>query len=132
MNNFEQLISTIGGVHNELQSFAVKAVNQSLTVRNWLIGYYVVEYEQKVADRAQYGENIIKKLAQNLKHIKGIDRRSLFKFRLFYLAYTNLFSSVHSFVSQNLQPKVGTLSPLFKNLLLYSWTLIYLINVIPW
>lgn len=132
MNDFEQLISTIDGVHNELQNFAVKAVNQSLTVRNWLIGYYIVEYEQKGLDRAKYGEKIIEELAQNLKHIKGIDRRSLFKFRLFYLAYTNLFSPVHSFVSQNLQRKVGTVSPQFKNLHLYSWTLICLINVIPW
>ena len=116
MNDFEQLISTIDGIHNELQNFAVKTVNQSLTVRNWLIGYYIVEYEQKGLDRAQYGEKIIEELAQNLKHIKGIDRRSLFKFRLFYLAYTNLFSPVHSFVSQNLQPKVGTVLPLLKDL----------------
>ena len=60
MSDFEQLISTIDGVHNELQNFALKAVNQSLTVRNWLIGYYIIEYEQKGADSAQYGEKIIK------------------------------------------------------------------------
>ncbi|MBD0333346.1 MAG: cytoplasmic protein, partial [Chitinophagaceae bacterium] len=34
---------------------AQKQVNTALTFRNWLIGYYIVEYEQSGKDRAEYG-----------------------------------------------------------------------------
>ena len=43
--NFEQLIQTCEQVHDYLQDKAASAVNQSLTLRNWLFGHYIVEYE---------------------------------------------------------------------------------------
>ena len=46
MRNISQLITTINDVHSELQANAANAVNKALTIRNWLIGYYIVEYEQ--------------------------------------------------------------------------------------
>ncbi|MDR2285821.1 MAG: hypothetical protein LBE37_21590 [Sphingobacterium sp.] len=45
---FDKLVNSIQATHEELQLSAVKAVNQSLTLRNWLIGLYIVEFEQKV------------------------------------------------------------------------------------
>ena len=44
--NFEQLIETFEQANEYLQEKAVSAVNQSLTIRNWLFGHYIVEYEQ--------------------------------------------------------------------------------------
>ncbi len=40
MNNFGNLVSTIKQVHQHLQKSAANAVNQMLTIRNWLIGYH--------------------------------------------------------------------------------------------
>jgi hypothetical protein len=77
--NFEQLIQTCEQAHNYLQGVAVSAVNQYLTIRNWLFGHYIVEYEQNGEDRATYGSELLKKLANRLnsKNIKGFSDRSL-------------------------------------------------------
>ena len=113
--NFESLVSVVEQTHLHFQQQAVKAVNVSLTVRNWLIGFYIVEFQLNGEDRAQYGENLFSELALKFKHIKGIDRRALYRFKDFYNLYPHLQSEIaprmHSL--SNLPPitKVGTTSP---------------------
>jgi len=94
MENFDKLITTIEQVHRQLQAAAASAVNQSLTVRNWLFGFYIVEFEQNGEDRAAYGDKLIEKLAGRLSHIKGIEERSLRRFRQFYLTYPHFETSI--------------------------------------
>jgi len=53
--NFNSLVSLVEQTHLHFQQQAVKAVNVSLTIRNYLIGFYLVEFEQKGEDRAAYG-----------------------------------------------------------------------------
>ena len=80
---------------HELTSFAAKsAVNQMLTARNWAIGYYIVEFEQKGQDRAEYGSNLLTNLAERLD-IKGLDRTMLNLCRIFYLKYPQMCDSVN-------------------------------------
>lgn len=90
--NFEQLIQTFEQTHNYLQGHAVSAVNQSLTVRNWLFGQYIVEYEQNGEDRAKYGAELLKTIASRLlsSNIKGLSDRSLRNCRQFYLVYPQI------------------------------------------
>ena len=90
--NFEQLIQACEQAHNYLQGTAVSVVNQSLTIRNWLFGNYIVEYEQNGEDRAKYGTELLKKLADRLsgKNIKGLSDRSLRNCRQFYIVYPNI------------------------------------------
>ena len=90
--NFEQLIQTCEQAHHYLQGTAISAVNRSLTIRNWLFGYYIVEYEQKGEDRAKYGTELLKKLADRLscKNVKGLSDRSLRNCRQFYLVYPEI------------------------------------------
>lgn len=90
--NFEQLIQACEQAHNYLQGKAVSAVNQSLSIRNWLFGHYIVEYEQNGEDRAKYGTELQKKLAENLsiKNIKGLSDRSLRNCRQFYTIYPEI------------------------------------------
>ncbi|MEP6512639.1 MAG: DUF1016 N-terminal domain-containing protein [Parafilimonas sp.] len=64
--NFSTLIQTIQQTHTALQQQAVKAINRSLTSRNWLIGFYIVEFEQKGEDRAVYGNHLLKELSKAL------------------------------------------------------------------
>jgi hypothetical protein len=87
---FDNLVATIEQTHQHFQQQAVKAVNISLTVRNWLVGYYIVEFEQNGEERAAYGSNLLKKLAERCKSIKGFDERSFRNFRLFYKLYPHL------------------------------------------
>lgn len=64
--NFLSLISTIKHINQQCFAQATKAVNTSLTIRNWAIGYYIEEYEKNGADRARYGEKLIQSLANVL------------------------------------------------------------------
>ena len=81
--NFEQLVHLCQQTHEEIQKRAVRAVDVSLVVRNWLFGCYIVEFEQSGADRAAYGSGLLQNLADNLG--KGFSARSLRQFRAFYL-----------------------------------------------
>lgn len=90
---FTDLLQSITQIHTELQSRAVQSVNQSLTIRNWCIGAYIVEYEQNGQDRAKYGSKLFSTLAERLKSIKGLRSSELKKCRMFYLTYP-LFGSL--------------------------------------
>ncbi|MBK6834035.1 MAG: hypothetical protein IPG89_07095 [Bacteroidetes bacterium] len=46
--NFDLLVNTIQQTHSTLQQSALKSVSKHLTIRNWLVGFYIVEFEQKV------------------------------------------------------------------------------------
>jgi len=48
---FENLIQSIQQTHPALQQYVNKAINRSLTIRNWLIGFHIVQFEQKGEDR---------------------------------------------------------------------------------
>ncbi len=117
MENFDKLISAIEQVHGQLQASAASAVNQALTMRNWLIGYYIVEFEQNGEDRAIYGDKLIERLSEKLSHIKGVDKRSLFKFRQFYIFYPHFESAIRESLTPELRDgeKVGSLSPLLSH-----------------
>jgi hypothetical protein len=87
--NYEALVTAIAQAHNHAQRQAVQAINSALTLRNWLIGYHIVEYEQHGRDRAQYGERLLDNLTNDLRKRlgRGFGRRNLFLFREFYLCY---------------------------------------------
>lgn len=52
--NFESLVNHISAIQNTLQAQAAHSVNLALTSRNWLMGCYIVEFEQHGEDRATY------------------------------------------------------------------------------
>ena len=125
MTSFDNLVKQIESTHLFFISKASTTINQFLTLRNWLIGYYIVEYEQNGSDKAQYGDRLIELMAQKLKTIKGIDRRALFRFRVFYNLYPRIIEVFSSHKDIDLQGfmKVGSLTPLsITNLIVGSLT----------
>ena len=87
------LVDAVKSVHQQSFRTAVKAVNRYATMRNWLIGFFLVEYQQKGKDRAAYGENLLKSLEQSLQ-IRGLNVTLFQNSRLFYSLYPqvgNLF-----------------------------------------
>lgn len=70
--NFDQLVVSIQQAHQQLDAQVTKAVNLGLTLRNWLVGHYIREYEQNGADRASYGTHLLETLAQQLQ--TGLDK----------------------------------------------------------
>ena len=93
-NNFDEPVNNISHVHEVLQRCASKSVNQFLSLRNWLFGYYIVEYEQNGEDRANYGENLIANIAQKVRHIKGLTGNQLYVCRNLYLVYPHFLRTV--------------------------------------
>jgi len=102
--SFEKLVGFIRHVHDELAAQAGRAVNLSLTLRNWLIGCYIAEYELYGSDRASYGDSLLTELAKRLTDLKvsNCNRRQLYRYLRFYRLYPEI---------------VGTMSPQLKNLL---------------
>jgi predicted nuclease of restriction endonuclease-like (RecB) superfamily len=94
--NFDQLIDNVYQTHCQLQLNAQKAVNLNLTIRNWLVGCYIVEFEQNGEDRAQYGTRLLEEMAKKIKAkgIKGLDVRTLRSCRTFYNTYPQIRGSI--------------------------------------
>lgn len=84
--NFDKLTDTLIFINDSLQAKAKSAVNVALTIRNWLIGYYIVEFEQNGEDRATYGSELLKNLSKNItkREIDGFSVTNLKLFRQFY------------------------------------------------
>lgn len=66
-HDFTALVEAVRRVHNECAAAVNRTVNTTLTLRNWLIGGYIRDYEQHGADRAQYGIHLLEKLSDSLQ-----------------------------------------------------------------
>ena len=89
MMNFEALVKSIAEIHQQTHTAASKAVNISLTCRNWLIGAYIHEYELRGQDRAEYGEKLMLRLAKALhkQKIPTCSQPRLYAYLAFYRCY---------------------------------------------
>jgi hypothetical protein len=96
LRSFAELTGAIQQVHAELTAQANRAVNISLTLRNWLIGCHIEEYELNGKDRAEYGERLMDALAAELTAIgvSRCDRRELYRYRQFYLIYPQIVEAL--------------------------------------
>lgn len=95
-NNFKALVASITGTSHYFQQQAQKQVNVALTLRNWMIGAYLVEYELHGSDRAVYGQGLFKELTRQLEQqgLKQIRERHLYLCKDFYLAYPQILRTV--------------------------------------
>jgi len=92
MGGMGELVHAIQNTNQFFRDQAQRQVNTALTLRNWIIGFYIVEYEQNGRDRAEYGEKLIRMIGERLADagIKGLSYRSLQLFKQFYIAYPQL------------------------------------------
>jgi hypothetical protein len=99
--NYDALITTLAQVHQQAQAGAAGAVNRHHVLRNWLIGAYLVEFEQRGEDRAQYGERLLERVAADLTSLRmsGLGISMLKNCRQFFRLYPQIR-----------QPAVGELS----------------------
>ena len=95
--DFNQLENSINSLNDVFEENTAKAINRNITARNWLIGYYIVNYEQKGKDRAKYGEKIVRQLADRLNK-KSLSYRNLMLYKQFYLEFRELEKPIFEFV----------------------------------
>lgn len=91
-SDFKGLVQSISHLHSQLAAQAGRAVNMSLTLRNWGIGAYIARYELNGSDRAVYGEMLIPRLAESLKTagVSACDKRQLYNYLRFYQTYPEI------------------------------------------
>jgi predicted nuclease of restriction endonuclease-like (RecB) superfamily len=90
--DFESVVGAILNIHSECIKHAERAVSVGVTLRNWAIGLYIFEYEQRGSDRAQYGARVLDVISTRLTRdgVDGVAPRSLRQYRQFYLTYPEL------------------------------------------
>ena len=147
---YNALVKTIQTATAQLQGRAAMAVNQALVLRNWLVGAWILEFEQHGSDRAKYGERLLETLAKDLS-AKGLEIRNLRNCRLLYATYPQIrqtLSAVSAALTLEITPKSSTTNsadsicripatpspesptPLPPEVLLrLSWS--HLVNIIP-
>lgn len=103
---FNELADKISDIQQKMSGQVAHAINIALTARNWLIGCYIVEYEQQGDDKAKYGERLLKTLEEKIA-TKGLTERRFREFRRFYMVYPQLGSAITNFLSNsNLKPLI--------------------------
>jgi len=89
---FEQLVQLFEQTQEAMQTQAARSVDIALVVRNWMFGWYIVEYQQGGTDRAEYGKQLLNKLSERLteKMGKGFSVDNLELMRKFYTGYSKI------------------------------------------
>lgn len=95
-NGFSDLVCAIRKTHEQCSAHAGQAINVSLTLRNWMIGRHISEFELKGADRAVYGERLLRALSVELRKsgVSGCGARQLYGYLAFYRTYPGIARSV--------------------------------------
>jgi predicted nuclease of restriction endonuclease-like (RecB) superfamily len=97
--NIKNLAELLKSTSQFFKARAINAVNSSLTLRNWLFGYYIVEYEQKGEDRAKYGDRLLEEISAKIENqVDGTSITNLRLYRQFYQIYPSIGSSIPQFV----------------------------------
>jgi len=88
-SEYNKLLSSIDEVWNTAKTNAALAVNTQLLDANWQTGRYIVEFEQDGNIRAEYGKQLINRLAKDLtvKRGKGFSRSNLIYMRKLYICF---------------------------------------------
>jgi predicted nuclease of restriction endonuclease-like (RecB) superfamily len=108
------LLGHITTLHAKTAGSAAAAVNQALLVRNWLVGAWIVEFEQRGADRAAYGTGLLKRLSRDLSAagVRGLSPDGLERTRRFYRGYPQLWPAIAAAASRSsLALPGGALNP---------------------
>ncbi len=114
--DFDKLYKSVAKLDEAFEDNTAKAINRNITARNWLIGFYIVHYEQKGQDRAKYGEKTLQTLAERLNK-KSLSYRNLRLYRQFYLEFLSLEKPIFDYVLNEFGSEKALISGIQKNLI---------------
>ena len=120
VRNYNNLLDKIANILSEARDRVVREINKTQVLAYWAIGREIVEFEQRGEARAEYGEELIVRLAKDMteRFGRGFSKSNLFLMRQFYLTYPEKFQTL-SGKSSEVQ-KFQTLSNKFEPML--SWS----------
>jgi len=87
--HYNSVLGDISKVIDAARRSAARSVNYIMTAAYWLIGRRIVESEQKGEIRAEYGKELIERLAADLstRYGRGFSVRNVWQMKAFYLAW---------------------------------------------
>ena len=89
ISTYDNLVERISTSYISAQTKVSNAVNASLIEAYWEIGRYIIEYEQKGSEKAEYGKKLLENLSKDLSlmHGKGFSISNLQRMRQLYGVY---------------------------------------------
>ena len=131
-NISDDLHNDVYAIIENAQRTAITSVNNTLVIRNWLIGMRISINNMDGNRSERYGEGIIEKLSEELtgKYGKGFDKRSLYRYVQFYQMYPEIVGTVtpQSMLSDKKEnvgavtPQSGQYSIFIENRRFLSWS----------
>lgn len=112
--NYASLVKAIQSATTQLQGRVATVANQALVLRNWLVGAYLIEFEQNGKERAKYGDGLLERVAEDLLRAgtTGLHERVLRSCRQVYLIYPQIRLTLSAESTASLlDPIRGTVSP---------------------
>lgn len=96
--DYDSMLSCVAVLLEEARRTSARVVNSIMTATYWEIGRRIVDYEQRGKSKADYGKQVIDRLAVDLteRFGRGFRRSNLFQIRAFYLAYPNILHTASS------------------------------------
>ena len=103
---YGQLLSGISSILEQARRGAARSVNAILTATYWEIGRRIVEHEQGGKERAEYGQELLVRLGDDLskRHGRGFSWRNLYQMRLFYQGWEILQTPSAKFEARAICP----------------------------
>ena len=88
---YRKLIEGIGRILSQGRESAAREINSILVQTYWEVGRYIVEFEQRGSEKAEYGSQLFDRLSRDLTEAygKGFGRSNLFYMRKLYLSFQN-------------------------------------------
>ena len=93
-SSYNELLNKVSKIMEEARQKTVRQINTVMVETYWHVGRLILEEEQRGKQRAEYGEELIKKLSQDLikKFGKGFTTANLWNMRQFYSIYPKLYA----------------------------------------
>jgi predicted nuclease of restriction endonuclease-like (RecB) superfamily len=92
----DALFGRVVSILERARGQVVRAVNTQMVLAYWLIGREIVQELQGGEERAAYGKQVVETLSARLtgQYGKGFSAQTLWKFRLFYQAFSDRFPNL--------------------------------------
>ena len=95
-DNYDSILSDVVELLEQSRRLTARSVNAIMTATYWEIGRRIVEVEQKGEERAEYGNEFLIRLADDLskRFGRGFKKSNLYQMRSFFLTYQNIFQTL--------------------------------------
>lgn len=111
-DRYEAVLAEVSAMLEAARHEAARTINTLMTATYWELGRRIVELEQQGAERAEYGKQIVERLAKDLspRFGRGFKKSNLFQMRSFYLTYPDAAQPLSEDASNIFQTVSGKFS----------------------